>query len=190
MFLKHHLEFFGLVFSKDGISPDPKQISALANSATPTTAREVRSLLGMANFSAQFIPTFATLTEPLRGLTHKNTVFTWNAEQENAYQQLKAALISQPVMNYFDPTSGSFSNSGHKGQKGLHKHKQSSSRALTLKVDTHRLRKKHSPLCGVLNTHWYTLTCIYMGHQRRLDSYSQSIMGNDRLITRAFSLTR
>ena len=27
-------------------------------------------------------------------------------------------------------------------------------------------------------------------NQRRLDSYSQSIMGNDLLITRAFSLTR
>ena len=60
VFLKHHLEFFGLVFSKEGISPDPKQISALANSATPTTAREIRSLLGMANFSAQFIPNFST----------------------------------------------------------------------------------------------------------------------------------
>ena len=76
VFLKHHLEFFGLVFSKDGISPDPKQISALANRATPTTVSEIRSLLGMANFSAQFIPNFATLTEPLRRLTHKNTVFT------------------------------------------------------------------------------------------------------------------
>ena len=76
VFLKHHLEFFGLVFSKDGISPDPKQISAPANRATPTTVSEIRSLLGMANFSAQFIPNFATLTEPLRRLTHKNTVFT------------------------------------------------------------------------------------------------------------------
>ena len=28
VFLNHHLEFFGLVFSKEGISPDPKQISA------------------------------------------------------------------------------------------------------------------------------------------------------------------
>ena len=103
VFLKHHLEFFGLVFSKEGISPDPKQLSALANSATPATASEIRSLLGMANFSAQFIPNFATIAEPLRRLTHKNTVFTWNAAHENAYQQLKAALISQPVMNYFDP---------------------------------------------------------------------------------------
>ena len=42
LFLKQNLDFFGLVFSKDGVSPDPKQISALANSTTPTTPSEVR----------------------------------------------------------------------------------------------------------------------------------------------------
>ncbi|CAB3999011.1 Retrovirus-related Pol poly [Paramuricea clavata] len=103
LFLKQNLDFFGLVFSKDGVSPDPKQISALANSTTPTTPSEVRSLLGMANFSAQFMPNFATITEPLRMLTHKNIPFTWGDEQENAYQTLKTALISKPVMSYFDP---------------------------------------------------------------------------------------
>jgi hypothetical protein len=103
LFLKQNLDFFGLVFSKDGVSPDPKQISALANSTTPTTPSEVRSLLGLENFSAQFISNFATITEPLRMLTHKNIPFTWGDEQENAYQTLKTALISKPVMSYFDP---------------------------------------------------------------------------------------
>jgi hypothetical protein len=104
LFLKQNLEFFGLVFTKDGISPDPKQITALANGTTPTTSSEVCSLLGMANFSTQFIPKFATITEPLRMLTHKNTPFKWGDEQEQPYQQLKTALISQPVMSHFDPS--------------------------------------------------------------------------------------
>ena len=103
LFFKQNLELFGLVFTKDGISPDPKQITALANSTTPTTSSEVRSLLGMANFSAQFIPNFATITEPLRMLAHKNIPFKWGDEQEQAYQQLKTALVSKPVMSYFEP---------------------------------------------------------------------------------------
>ena len=73
-------------------------------STTPTTSSEVRSLLGMANFSAQFIPNFATITEPLRMLTNKNIPFKWGDEQEQAYQQLKTALVSKPVMSYFDPS--------------------------------------------------------------------------------------
>ncbi|CAB3983099.1 Retrovirus-related Pol poly, partial [Paramuricea clavata] len=103
LFLKQNLDFFGLVCSKDGVSQDPKQISALANTTTPTTPSEFRSLLGLANFSAQFIPNFATITEPLCMLTHKNIPFTWGDEQENAYQTLKTALISKPVISYFDP---------------------------------------------------------------------------------------
>ena len=75
-FLKHNLEFFGLLFSQDGVRPDPKKISAFNTITTPTTVSEVRSLLGMANYSAQFIPNFATITEPLRKLTHKGTMFS------------------------------------------------------------------------------------------------------------------
>ena len=76
-FLKTHLEFFGLLFSHDGVRPDPKKISAFNNTTTPTTAGEVRSLLGMANYSSHFISNFATITEPLRRLTHKEAKFIW-----------------------------------------------------------------------------------------------------------------
>ena len=101
-FLKNHLEFFGLLFSHDGVRPDPKKISAFYNTTIPTTVGEVRSLLGMANYSSQFIPNFATITEPLRRLTHKEAKFIWGKEQEDAYQKLKTALVNSPVMGYFD----------------------------------------------------------------------------------------
>ena len=101
-FLKNHLEFFGLLFSHDGVRPDPKKISAFYNTTIPTTVGEVRSLLGMANYSSQFISNFATITEPLRRLTHKEAKFIWGKEQEDAYQKLKTALVNSPVMGYFD----------------------------------------------------------------------------------------
>ena len=49
-FRKDKLEFFGYVFSKDGISPDPKKVADVVNLQTPSTASEVRSLLGMTNY--------------------------------------------------------------------------------------------------------------------------------------------
>ena len=45
-FRKDKLEFFGYVFSKDGISPDPKKVADVVNLQTPSTASGVRSLLG------------------------------------------------------------------------------------------------------------------------------------------------
>ena len=78
-FLKKNLEFFGLVFTEKGISPDPKKVDAFVNAKHPTTVSEVRSLRyvsevrGMANYSSKFIKNYATITEPLRQLTRKNT---------------------------------------------------------------------------------------------------------------------
>ena len=101
-FLQPRLDFFGLTFSKGSVRPDPKKVAALANIATPKTTSEVRSLLGMANYSSQFIPDFATITEPLCQLTHKAAKFRWESEHEDAYQKILQALTSSPVINYFD----------------------------------------------------------------------------------------
>ena len=70
-FVNETLEFFGQIFSKEGSKPDPKRVDALKNASVPTNVSEVRSLLGMANYSAKYILNFATITAPLRSLTKK-----------------------------------------------------------------------------------------------------------------------
>ena len=102
VFLSNTLEFFGQIFSKDGIRPDPKRVTDLLNAPRPGNISEVRSLLGMANYSSQYIPNFATLTAPLRELTKKNTRFEWNTTHEHSFKQLTAALAAPPCMAYFD----------------------------------------------------------------------------------------
>ena len=103
-FLKRNLEFFGFLFTKDGTKPDPMNVDAFINTPRPTNVSELRSLLGMSNYSSQYIRDYATLTEPLRRLTHKDTQFVWGAAQEEAYQTLTTALLSSPVISYFDIT--------------------------------------------------------------------------------------
>ena len=63
---KGTLEFFGPVFSKGGLSADPKKVLAVRNIDTPTNATQVRSLLGLSNFCARFVPGYASMTQPLR----------------------------------------------------------------------------------------------------------------------------
>ena len=94
------------MFSKDGISPDPKKVEEVVNLSTPSTASEVRSLLGMTNYCSRFIPDCATKTEPLRKLTHKDQPWHWTTEHDHAVSQLKEALSSAPVTAYFDPEKG------------------------------------------------------------------------------------
>ena len=107
-FLSETLEFFGQVFSKDGTRPDPKRITDLLNAAKPKNVHDVRSLLGMDNYSSKYIPNFATLTAPLRELTKKNAIFKWTDEHEVAFNKLTTALASAPCMSYFDKQKESF----------------------------------------------------------------------------------
>ena len=72
---KNSLTFFGFVFSSKGISPDPEKVKAIHDASMPTTVKEVRSFLGMANYCAKFIPNFSSITKPLRDLTKKDAQF-------------------------------------------------------------------------------------------------------------------
>ena len=97
------IEFFGVIFSKEGMSPSPEKTQALDNASKPTNTAEVRSFLGMANFSSHFIPEYSTTTAPLRALTIKNARFIWSKECDDAFNLIRTALSQEPVMTYFDP---------------------------------------------------------------------------------------
>ena len=102
-FNKESIEFYGFVFGKDGISPDAKKIEAVQKMETPTSAKEVRSFLGLTNYVARFIPQYATVTKPLRDLTKKNKQWTWETEHEDSFKKLKDLLAKSTTMSYFNP---------------------------------------------------------------------------------------
>jgi len=59
--------------------------------------------LALTNYCSRFIPDYATKTEPLRKLTHKDQPWCWTTEHDLAVSKLKEALASAPVTAYFDP---------------------------------------------------------------------------------------
>ena len=69
----------------------------------PTSASEVRSLLEMTNYCSRFIPDYATTTEQLRRLTHKDQPWEWTPQHDSAVNELKDALVKALVIAYFDP---------------------------------------------------------------------------------------
>ena len=101
-FLTKSLNFFGQIYTEVGTQPDPKRVQDLNDAPVSTSIQEVRSLLGMANYSSKYISNFATITEPLRALTKKNAIFQWTGEQQSAFVALKNALSRAPCMAYFN----------------------------------------------------------------------------------------
>ena len=102
-FYMPRIEFFGMVFNAQGMSPDPAKVKAIKQADPPTSVSDVRSLLGMTNYVSSFIRNYADIVAPLRDLTHKGIEFKWQEVHQKALHQLKCSLTSDEVMAYFDP---------------------------------------------------------------------------------------
>ncbi|CAH2085649.1 unnamed protein product [Euphydryas editha] len=68
----------------------------------PQNVAEVRSFLGLVNFSARFIPQFSTITTPLKELTKKDSLFVWTKEHEDAFQKLNDLITSAPALGFYN----------------------------------------------------------------------------------------
>ena len=68
----------------------------------PKNVSEVRSLLGMALYSARFIPNFAEMTTPLRNLNHQGAKWQWSQTEQAAFKKLKDTLSSDTVLGYYE----------------------------------------------------------------------------------------
>ena len=101
-FNMNKLVFMGILLTDKGIGPTEERVKALAQAREPENVAEVRSFLGLANYSSRFIPQFATLSEPLRRLTKKDVPFVFGAEQKRSFRALKKSLSDTGTLAYFD----------------------------------------------------------------------------------------
>ena len=100
---RDELVFFGMHFSAKGASPTHDRCKALKEAGPPSNVSELRSLLGLAQYSARFIRDMATITEPLWRLTKNGVKWSWTDVEQRAFDLLKNA-ISTTCLGYFDPS--------------------------------------------------------------------------------------
>ncbi|BHF62235.1 hypothetical protein SprV_0200521600 [Sparganum proliferum] len=108
--LQNQTLLLGYILSPSGIHPDPDKISRICEWPTPKTSQEVRSFLGLASYYRKFVRGFAGIAAPLHRLTEKSRPFLWTKECEAAFDQLKRALTSPPILSLPDvsPSAGEF----------------------------------------------------------------------------------
>jgi len=94
----------GHIISERGIEVDKTKIEVIENLNPIKTVREVRSFLGHADFYRRFIKDFSKITKPLTGLLMKDVEFIFNEKCIEAFNHLKQALISAPILQTPDWT--------------------------------------------------------------------------------------
>ena len=114
--------FLGHTLSKDGISLNPEKVNKVREWLVPKTAKEVHLFLGLASYYRQFILQFVKWANPLHNLIHPVVMkkkhadvklpplpqnlppFSWTSDHQEAFDKLKLALTTAPVLAYPDYT--------------------------------------------------------------------------------------
>ena len=95
------IECLGHMVSEGTLQPCQDKIISILHAGRPTTKKQVRSFLGLVGFYRQFIKNFSELAAPLTELTKKgqrNQDIKWGESQEKAFNQLRQALVSKPLL--------------------------------------------------------------------------------------------
>ena len=98
------IAFLGQIIGNGTVRPTQENIEKILNAPIPRTKKGVRSLCGMVNWLRKFIPGAARLLKPLTDLTSKrhSDVVQWGPEQQEAWDEVKKALTTQPVLTLYD----------------------------------------------------------------------------------------
>lgn len=102
-FFMKKIEYLGFEVSRHGIEPGSRKIIAVDKFSVPSNVRAVRGFIGLASYFRRFVKGFAVIARPLTDLLSKNTQFKWTSEAENAFKQLKEALMSKTILAMYSP---------------------------------------------------------------------------------------
>ena len=90
--------FLGHVISSEGVATDPEKIKLVAEWPTPTNMKQLRSWIGLTGYYRKFVKGYSHIAGPLNRLMKKDQPFNWTEDCQKAFDDLKAALTSPPVL--------------------------------------------------------------------------------------------
>lgn len=97
-FAQNQIAYLGQIISGQGVATDPSKITSIQDWPVPQSAKEVRGFLGLAGYYRKFIAHYGMLSKPLTILLKKGVPFHWTQNEQQAFLNLKQALILAPVL--------------------------------------------------------------------------------------------
>jgi transposase InsO family protein len=103
-FFRSEVEFLGHRLGANGLSVSQDKVQDVQNWPVPKDVSEVRSFIGLAGFYRRFVKDFSKIALPITDLMKDTKQFVWAQEQQQAFDTLKQALCSAPVLLIPDPS--------------------------------------------------------------------------------------
>ncbi|XP_062825486.1 uncharacterized protein LOC134295916 [Anolis carolinensis] len=102
--VQQEVKYLGFRLAKGVRRLEVERKEAICSIPTPRTRKQVREFLGAAGFCRIWIPNFGLYAKPLHEATKGKSgdPLVWGTEQQDAFEQLKKALMSAPALGLPD----------------------------------------------------------------------------------------
>src|SRR6201981_3166474 len=97
------MEYLGYILSPSGLSMCVEKIKSIQDWPEPRKVKDIQSFLGFANFSHRFIHEYSKIVIPLTCLTWKGIPWSFSDDCHIAFQCLKDAFTSTPILTHWLP---------------------------------------------------------------------------------------
>ncbi len=97
------VSFLGHRVNGHGINMEQDKVKSVLEWPTPTNIEQIQKFLGLSGYYRKFIKNFSTICAPISELLNKKIQFKWTERQQLAFETLKHAMTTAPILALPDP---------------------------------------------------------------------------------------